>query len=368
MKSSKRSHDRKRARTEEDRSRYRLHGNYTGIFGTSPELVAALEKVQTVADTNAPVLIQGETGTGKELIAHALHQSSSRSPEEMVVVNCAAIPDTLFESELFGHEKGAFTGATARRIGKFERAHKSTIFLDEIGEMPLCLQPKLLRTLQERKIECVGGTRSIPVDFRVVAATNRDLQQCVKNGSLREDLYYRLNVVSLSLPALRERRGDIHLLAEHFVCKHWQPQGASGPKIASATLECLQSYPWPGNIRQLENVIFRACLFVKNGVILPQDLPQEIQDSKGQRSSLVLERGRSCTPDTVELPIGLTLKEVERMWILKTLAQFDGNRAKTAKILGMSLSSLYNKLNGYKAKREREAKGISDSADTLSLP
>lgn len=341
--------DRGATGTESCPTRYGLHGNYTNILGESPQVAAVLEKIENVVNTNATVLIQGETGTGKELIAHALHQNSTRSAEDMVVVNCAAVPENLLESELFGHEKGAFTGATAQHIGKFERAHKSTLFLDEIGEMPMSLQPKLLRALQERKIERVGGTKPILVDFRVVAATNCDLQQSVKDGTLREDLYYRLKVVSLLLPPLRERRGDIRLLAEHFVQKHCQRRGASMLKIAPSTLKRLQTYPWPGNIRELENAIFHACLFVKTDIILPKHLPEEIQHSDTQKLPLEVEMSEPSMQDTVNLPTRLKLKEVERVWILQTLGQLDGNRTKTAKVLGMSLSSLYNKLNSYAA-------------------
>lgn len=329
--------------------RHELHGEYPDILGESPEIIEVLKKIEVVADTNAPVLIQGETGTGKELIAHALHGNSSRSAEELVIVNCAAIPENLLESALFGHEEGAFTGAAEQQIGKFERAHRSTILLDEIGEMPLSLQPKLLRTLQDRKIERIGGTKPIPVDFRVVAATNRDLQHAVQDGTFREDLYYRLKVVLLSLPPLRERREDIRLLTDHFLKKHAQDRGPLPIKIASSTLNLLYTYPWPGNIRELENAIFYVCLFGKTDAILPKHLPKDIQAFTGEGSHSAVEVAGIHTQDTIDLPIELTLKEVEREWILQTLARLDGNRTKTAQALGMSLSSLYNKLNSYTA-------------------
>ena len=335
--------------TRNGRARNGLHGEYTAILGESPQIIEVLEKVEVVADTNATVLIQGETGTGKELIAHAIHQNSPRSAKEMVVVNCAAIPENLLESELFGHEKGAFTGATEQHIGQFEKAHKSTIFLDEIGEMPLALQPKLLRTLQDWKIQRIGGTKPISVDFRVVAATNRDLQHAVKAGTFREDLYYRLKIVSLSLPPLRERREDIRLLTEHFLQQHAQDRSPSPVKIASSTLKLLYSYPWPGNIRELENTIFYVCLFGKTDAILPKHLPMEIQNFNREGGHSAVEIPALWTQDIIDLPLGLTLKEVERFWILQTLVRFDGNRTKTAKALGISLSSLYNKLNSYAA-------------------
>ena len=330
-------------------ARYELHGKYTAILGESPEILEVLEKIEVVADTNATVLIQGETGTGKELIAYALHGNSSRSAEELVIINCAAIPENLLESELFGHEKGAFTGATEQHIGQFERAHRSTILLDEIAEMPLALQPKLLRTLQDRKIQRIGGTKPIPVDFRVVAATNRDLQHAVRDGTFREDLYYRLKVVLLSLPPLRERQEDIRLLTEHFLQKHAQDRNTLPVKIASDTLNLLYTYPWPGNIRELENAIFYVCLFGKTDIILPKHLPKDIQDFNRQGGRSEVEMDGLRTQDTIDLPIGLRLREVERTWILQTLARLDGNRTKTARALGISLSSLYNKLNSYAA-------------------
>lgn len=334
---------------ESSPTRSTLHGDYTNILGKSPEIIEVLEKIESVARTNATVLIQGETGTGKELVAYALHRNSPRSAEEIVVVNCPAIPENLLESELFGHEEGAFTGATKQKIGRFEKAHRSTLFLDEIGEMPLSLQPKLLRALQERKIERIGRTKPIPVDFRVVAATNRDLQQAVKDGTLREDLYYRLRVVSLSLPPLRERRGDIRLLAVHFVQKHCQYRGNTPLTIASRTLDFLYTYPWPGNVRELENAIFHACIFVEGEVILPEHLPREIQVSVGHRLCSNGERSGSKRAGIISIPLGTKWKDAEKAFILRTLAYLDGNRTQTAKVLGISLSSLYNKLNGYAA-------------------
>ena len=332
---------------ESSPTRSTLHGDYKNILGKSPEIIEILEKIENVANTNATVLIQGETGTGKELIAYALHRNSNRSAEEMIVVNCATIPGDLLESELFGHEEGAFTGATNQHIGKFEKAHRSTLFLDEIGEMPLSLQPKLLRAIQERKIERIGGTKPILVDFGVVAATNRDLQQAVKAGTLREDLYYRLRVVSLSLPPLRERREDIRLLAPYFVQKHCQCRGNSALKIAPSTLNLFHTYPWPGNVRELENAIFHACIFVKTGSILPKHLPREIQDSAGQALCSAGETSGPHSQDMIKLPLGVPLKAIEREYILQTLARLGGNRTKTAKALGISLSSLYNKLKQY---------------------
>ena len=233
-------------------SRSDLRGNYAGIIGRSPRIIEILRQIDRVANTTAKVLICGETGTGKELIAQALHQNSDRSENEMVSLNCAAIPGPLLESELFGHEKGAFTGARTQHIGKFERAHNNTLFLDEIGDMPLSLQVKLLRAVETGKIERLGGTRPISVDIRIIAATHSNLAQSVENGTFRKDLYYRLNAVSIFLPPLRERQEDIRVLAEHFVEKHCDTYARTVRKILPETFTCLQNYPWPGNVRELE--------------------------------------------------------------------------------------------------------------------
>ena len=233
-------------------SRSELHGNYAGIIGRSPQIIEILRQIDRVANTTAKVLICGETGTGKELIAQALHQNSDRSENEMVSLNCAAIPGPLLESELFGHERGSFTGARAQHIGKFERAHNNTLFLDEIGDMPLSLQVKLLRAVETGKIERLGGTRPISVDIRIIAATHSNLAQSVENGTFRKDLYYRLNAVSIFLPPLRERQADIRVLAEHFVEKHCDTYARTVRKILPETFTCLQNYPWPGNVRELE--------------------------------------------------------------------------------------------------------------------
>ncbi len=237
--------------------------NFSGIVGESPALQEVLRNIRVVAPTGATVLVQGETGTGKELIAQALHQLSERSKQPFIKVNCATIPATLLESELFGHEKGSFTGAFTQKIGRFEMAHKGTLFLDEIGEMPLELQPKLLRAIQEQELERVGGNRTIHVDIRIIAATNRNLKQMVEEGKFRSDLYYRLHVFPLNVPRLRERREDIPLLTRYFVQKHAQRMGRNIETIPSSALEALTSYDWPGNIRELQNVLERAVILTR---------------------------------------------------------------------------------------------------------
>ena len=242
---------------------------FEGIIGASAALTAVLRQVELVAPTDATVLIQGETGTGKELIARALHQRNARRHHPFIKVNGAAIPSGLLESELFGHERGAFTGAIGRHLGRFELAHQGTLFFDEVGDLPLDLQPKLLRVLQEQAFERVGGTRTIGVDVRLVAATHRDLAQMVVEGTFRSDLYYRLNVFPIRLPPLRERPEDIPLLVRHFAQQHAQRLHKPVHTIPAEALEALTRYPWPGNVRELQNVIERAVILARDGVLRP---------------------------------------------------------------------------------------------------
>ncbi|RKU21328.1 DNA-binding response regulator [Candidatus Poribacteria bacterium] len=325
-----------------------LRGNYDNIVGRSPQLFTVLKQVDKIASTPAKVIICGETGTGKELIAQALHQNSNRSENQMVSINCAAIPDLLLESELFGHEKGAFTDAKTQHIGKFERAHNGTLFLDEVGDMPLALQAKLLRAVENGEIERLGGTKPIPVDVRIVVATHCNLAAAVDNGTFRKDLYYRLNAVSLSLPPLRERREDISMLAEYFVERHCNTYSQPVRKIVPETLARLQNYPWPGNVRELENALIHAVILADGEAILPVHLPEEI---------LAFQKLQVSAPKAIHTPesqqntpfsLGTSLKAVEEAFILATLAWQNGNRTKTAKILGISIRTLQNRLKDYK--------------------
>ena len=245
----------------------RLDQNIGNMVGEGPAFQAVLKSIQTVAPTDATVLITGETGTGKELVARAIHELSSRSKGSFVKVNCAAIPASLLESELFGHEKGSFTGAVAQKIGRFELAHHGTLFLDEIGEMPLELQPKLLRAIQDQEFERVGGNRTIRTDARFVAATNRDLKAMVEEGKFRADLYYRLHVFPLHVPPLRERREDIPLLTRYFVQKHAQRMGRNIDTIPTSVLDALTNYDWPGNIRELQNVLERSVILTNGSAL-----------------------------------------------------------------------------------------------------
>ena len=321
-------------------ARHTLHGDYSEIIGDSPQIFEVLRQIEHFAATSTRVLISGETGTGKGMVARALHKNSNRSGE-MISVNCTSIQETLLESELFGYEKGAFTGADTRHIGRFERADNGTLFLDEIGEMPLSMQSKLLHAVEESEIERVGGEKPILVDVRIVTATNKDLEQAVKDGTFREDLYYRLNVASITLPILAARGEDIEALVLHFLGKHLRPEASEVPQIALSALVLLKSYLWPGNVRELENVIETASHLVKGQILLPEHLPEAFQ-TYPNRPVNVPKNARSMT-----VSLDMTLEEVEETFIRKVLASLDGNRSQAAKMLGIGRSTLQRKLKGY---------------------
>ena len=298
------------------------------LVGNSPALESVLEQVERVAPTDSTVLIQGETGTGKELIARAIHNISSRCGRSFVKLNCAAIPLDLLESELFGHEKGAFTGAIAQKIGRFELADKGTLFLDEVGDIPPILQPKLLRVLQEQEFERLGSNRTHHVDVRLVAATNRDLTGMAKRGEFRSDLYYRLNVFPILLPPLRARPEDIPALVTHFVDMFSRRMGKRIERVPPDTLSALTSYPWPGNIRELQNLIERAVI-LSNGGVLPNPLPA------------------AGAPEAILAPAATTLRDSERTLILRTLEAVGwviGGTKGAAATLGLNRSTLINKM------------------------
>jgi len=303
------------------------------VIGNSPALEAVLEQVERVAPTDSTVIIEGETGTGKELIAHAIHNLSLRCGRPFIRLNCAAIPLDLLESELFGHEKGAFTGAIAQKIGRFELADKGTLFLDEVGDIPPALQPKLLRVLQEQEFERLGSTKTHKVDVRLVAATNRDLIEMVNRGEFRSDLYYRLNVFPILLPPLRERREDIPVLVTHFVEVFGRRMGREIEHIPPETMSALSSYPWPGNVRELQNLIERAVILSNNGV-LPNSLP-----AMGTQAVAVASAA-ATTPVT-------TLKDSERTLIQRTLESvgwvIGGPKGAAAK-LGLKRTTLIHKM------------------------
>jgi two-component system response regulator HydG len=308
------------------------------IVGKSPVMKEILETVAMVAPTEASVLILGESGTGKELIANALHQGSARSDKRFIKVNCAALPETLLESELFGHEKGAFTGAVNRRPGRFELADGGAIFLDEIGEMSLATQAKLLRVLQEREFEPLGSTRTVKVDIRIIAASNKVLLDEVKKGTFREDLFYRLNVVPIHLPPLRDRKEDIPLLAEHFLKIYNEKNNKNVQGFHPRALDALMRYSWPGNIRELENIVERSVIFSREDYVIFSELPEVIREASGDTLSLEVREG---------FKPGMTIREMERELIIRTLEDNDGNRTRSARILGITRRTLQHKLKKY---------------------
>lgn len=304
------------------------------IIGHSEALQKVMSIVRQVAPTQASILIEGESGTGKELIANAIHYLSNRKDEPFVKVHCAALNENLLESELFGHEKGAFTGAIQTKKGRFEMADRGTLFLDEIGEISQMIQVKLLRVLQEREFERVGGTKSTKVDVRLISATNRDLLKEVQEGNFREDLFYRLKVVSIKLPSLRERRSDIPLLVKAFVKEFCELNGKEEMKVSPKVISILESYEWPGNIRELRNVIEGTVVLTQTDTITDKDLPDYIK--KG-----------SVPANSINLEMGLPLSEVEKRYILATLEYADQNKSKTARILNIGRKTLHRKLDEY---------------------
>lgn len=301
-----------------------------------------IQLAKTVAQSKATVLIQGESGTGKELIASLIHESSTRNGKPYVAINCAAIPENLLESELFGYERGAFTGAVASKAGKFEIANAGTLLLDEVSEMDLRLQAKLLRVIQEGEVDRIGGRKPIPVDVRILATTNRNLADCVRRGTFREDLYYRLNVVHLTVPALRERIGDVKELSLKFMQIFAEKNNKNVQNFSEETLSLLQSHVWPGNVRELENVIERAVITCQNGMISRSDIVIERREGTGELAEEMARRAdRNWTP-------GRTLDDVERTVILEALYYHQGNRTHTARALGISIRTLRNKISDYK--------------------
>ena len=303
------------------------------VVGTSPAMLKTLELVRQVAPSTATVLIQGESGTGKELIADAIHHGSPRREQAFIKVNCAALPEQLLESELFGHERGAFTGAVARKEGRFELANGGTLFLDEIGDISPAMQGKLLRVLQSGDFERVGGTRTLKVDVRMVAATNRNLATLVRERRFREDLYYRLNVITIELRPLRDRREDIPLLAHHFLRRYSTKNAKTLGGFTEEAMDILQTYAWPGNVRELENVIERAVVLTRSDLITPVDLPETLVRSDQAARHLVIS-------------IGTPLDEVENRLIDETLRYTKGDKTVAAKLLGIATRTIYRRMKG----------------------
>jgi DNA-binding NtrC family response regulator len=299
--------------------------------------------ITKVASSNASILIQGESGTGKELVARAIHYNSRRKEGPFIAVNCAAIPKELMESELFGHVKGSFTGAIADKKGKFELADGGSIFLDEIADLDISLQAKILRALQEREFERVGGTQPIRVNIRLIAATNKDLSRAMKEGTFREDLFYRLSVIPLRIPPLRERKEDIPVLAEHFLKRYAQENEKEIKGISPQAMQALLAYDWPGNVRELENCMERAVVMAEVDRIRLADLPLALQNGQVEEEPTPQEGSRNL----ISLQLGRTLREVEREYILRTLKEMGGNRTRAAEVLGISVRGLRDKLKEY---------------------
>ncbi len=323
-------------------ARARLAGSTdVDIVSESPVMLRLLDRIDTVAPSDASVLLSGESGTGKELVARRVHARSPRAGAPFVAINCGAFPETLIEAELFGYERGAFTGAVKRRAGRFKAAHGGTLFLDEIGEMPLPAQAKLLRAVQAGVIEPLGTNDGEHVDVRIVSATNRDLRKAIAEGRFREDLYYRLNVVGVHLPPLRERQGDLPILLHHFLTR-FLPAGARIPEISVAAWRALSVYPFPGNVRELEHAMKHAVVLSRGGTIEPEHLPDDIM-----KVGVSTKREQGAIG-----PLAQVLKQAEREHILKALAIAEGKRARAAELLGISRKNLWEKLRAH---------GISDS-------
>jgi DNA-binding NtrC family response regulator len=321
--------------------------SFRNIISKSPRMHAIFELISNVAHTTTTVLIEGATGTGKEMVAQAIHQASANArPGPFVPVNCAALPETLLESELFGHEKGSFTGAITQRQGRFELANGGTLFLDEIGEISPATQAKLLRVLQERRFERVGGTKSIEVDVRLVAATNKPLARMLRQGKFREDLYYRVNVVRIELPPLKQRPEDILLLAAHFAAKYARP-GEAPKQLSPAAAEVLLNYDWPGNVRELENVVERACVVARHESIEPQHLPPELSVPRKPKTLFKVDLTRQL-PEVIRE----TTEALERQYIEKALEKTGGNVSRCAEICGLSRRSLTAKIAEYQIERK----------------
>ena len=338
-------HSRLRRETSTLRSRLEERYSFDNIVGSSPEMQRLFKSVAQIAPSRATVLVTGESGTGKELVAAAIHHHSPRAAGPFVKLHCAALAESLLESELFGHERGAFTGADRRREGRFEQANGGTLFLDEIGEISPSTQVKLLRVLQEREFERVGGTQTLHVDVRVIVATNRDLKEMVAAGKFREDLYYRLNVINLTLPSLRQRLSDVPALATHFLKRYAAENDKTVTGFTDEALAQIASYPWPGNVRELENVIERAVVLADSEVIELRHLPAE----------LGVTSRRSGPP-----PIpGATLEELERFAILKTMEAVGGSTSKAAEVLGISVRKIQYKLQEYSNSQKTQTPSVA---------
>ncbi|MFO7666189.1 MAG: sigma-54 dependent transcriptional regulator [Desulfobacterales bacterium] len=334
------------------------------IVGRSTQMQEIYKSIGRVSPTDATVLIRGESGTGKELVARAIYQHSLRADKPFLVINCVAIPETLLESELFGYEKGAFTGAAHRRVGKIEQAHEGTVFLDEIGDMPMNLQAKILRLLQEKSIERLGGREKISTDVRIIAATNRDLEEAISAGRFREDLYYRLKVVTIQIPPLRERQSDIPVLADYFLSRFSAEKGISNPGITSQARAIFSKHPWQGNVRELSNTIQKALIFNRGAPLSPEDITTPIKNEKSHAGDYLDkndENGdaqlrqwlrRELTTRSGENLFDSCMDSIASLIISEALNICEGNRSRAAKLLGLSRPTLHSKIEKYHLKFE----------------
>jgi DNA-binding NtrC family response regulator len=336
-----------------------FHGVLGDLVGSSSAMRQVFSEIQQVAPTSASVLITGESGTGKELVARALHRLSPLSGGPFVPVNCAALTETLIESELFGHEKGSFTGALERHIGCFEQANNGTVFLDEIGDMPIGTQAKLLRVLEERKVRRLGGKSDLPVDVRVVAATNKVPEEAIKAKLLREDLYYRLNVFQIMLPPLRDRKDDIPAISEAILVNLNKKHGCRITGLHAATLERFQNYAWPGNVRELRNVLERAAIMASEGLILPKHLAMEPMAAPAERPQDAAAETETETEaaDSIRFRPGATMEDIEDAYINLVLKRTNNNKTKAADILGISVRTLHNRLGQLMNRKANGATG-----------
>ena len=336
------------SRLSEETELLRRQLSYQGVLvdmvGSCPPMQQVFSMIRQVAPSKAPVLVTGESGTGKELVARAVHQLSPRRNGPFVAINCAALPETLMESELFGHEKGAFTGAVERRAGCFELAQHGTLLLDELAEMPVGTQAKLLRVLEDSCVRRLGGKSEIAVDVRVVASTNKVLEEALRDGQLREDLYYRLNVFQILLPALRQRNGDLPLLTEALIEMLNKKHDTRVVEVSADVMEQFKRYSWPGNVRELRNVLERAVIVAGEGTIVSNHLPHDFGVAAGSR-----QPQQVVEPDAVRLPVGTTVSDAEKALIQITLLHTKNNKTRAAEILGISLKTLFNKLKEYGA-------------------
>ncbi len=342
------------SRLAEEAERLQRQLSYQGVLvdlvGSSPEMQQVFSLIRQVAPSRAAVLVAGESGTGKELVARAIHHLSPRRGGPFVAINCAAMPETLMESELFGHEKGAFTGAVERRAGCFELAQHGTLLLDELGEMPVATQAKLLRVLEDSRVRRLGGKNEIAVDVRIIASTNRNVEEILQKGELREDLYYRLNVFRIDLPPLRGREGDIPLLVESLISVLNKKHSCRITEVQPDVIEALRRHNWPGNVRELRNVLERAVIIAGEGPVTMAHMPPDFGASTGTRPAPVVDE-----PDKLRLPVGTTVSEAEKQLIQLTLRHTKNNKTRAAEILGISLKTLFNKLKEYGASASEQS-------------